>query len=291
LSQLCIHVEIIQVYNFSCTLISQSYNKVEGSEFALRVGRLDNREQHGSGNGSKSDVSDSFWQVPGAELQRKRWQGLRMSRRTFHRASEAERRKDLINATLDCISELGLQRATVREVAARAGVTPGLIRHYFSSKDLMLQAAYREVMAGMTSAVSAAADEGQTSACARLHDFIVANLTPPVADGRALSLWAAFISHVRVDPAFAEIHRESYLAFRSALEILVADVLAEAGEAPDANRCRELSISINGVIDGLWLEGTLVGDLFSDTPLPGIAIRSVEALLGGIRLAPRNQQT
>jgi len=217
--------------------------------------------------------------------------GPGMSRRSFHRAPEAERRQDLINATLDCISELGLQRATVREVATRAGVTPGLIRHYFSSKDQMLQAAYREVMSGMTSKVVAAADQGQQSARSRLHDFIVANLTPPVADGRALSLWAAFISHVRVDPAFAEIHRESYLAFRSALETLVADVLAEVGKPAGSVRCQELAIAINGVIDGLWLEGTLVGELFSETPLPGIAVRSVEALLGGIALAAEDQQT
>ncbi|WP_306148954.1 MULTISPECIES: TetR family transcriptional regulator C-terminal domain-containing protein [unclassified Roseibium] len=214
-----------------------------------------------------------------------------MTRRSFHRAPEAERRQDLITATLDCISELGLQGATVREVATRAGVTPGLIRHYFSSKDQMLQAAYREVMTGMTSKVADAADKGQSSARARLHDFIVANLTPPVADGRALSLWAAFISHVRVDPDFAEIHRESYLAFRSVLEALVADVLTEAGHASDTKRCQELAIAINGVIDGLWLEGTLVGDLFSETPLPGIAVRSVEVLLGGISLAADTQQT
>ncbi|EEE44695.1 MULTISPECIES: TetR family transcriptional regulator C-terminal domain-containing protein [Roseibium] len=214
-----------------------------------------------------------------------------MTRRSFHRAPEAERRQDLITATLDCISELGLQGATVREVATRAGVTPGLIRHYFSSKDQMLQAAYREVMTGMTSKVADAADKGQSSARARLHDFIVANLTPPVADGRALSLWAAFISHVRVDPDFAEIHRESYLAFRSVLEALVADVLTEAGQAADTKRCQELAIAINGVIDGLWLEGTLVGDLFSETPLPGIAVRSVEVLLGGISLAADTQQT
>jgi len=210
-----------------------------------------------------------------------------MSRRTFHRAGEEVRRQDLITATLDCISEVGLQGATVRQIAARAGVTPGLIRHYFSCKDQMLQAAYREVMTAMTATVVAASDDGQLTARERLRDFIIANLTPPVADGRRLSLWAAFISHVRVDPAFAEIHRESYLTFRSALEDLVADVMAEAGQEPDAMRCQELAIAINGVIDGLWLEGTLVGDLFDKNPLPGIAIRSVEALLGGIGLAAK----
>ncbi|MHA7777358.1 TetR family transcriptional regulator C-terminal domain-containing protein [Roseibium sp. M-1] len=208
-----------------------------------------------------------------------------MSRRPFHRAGEAERRADLIAATLDCISEFGLQGATVRRIAARAGVTPGLIRHYFSSKDQMLQDAYREVMTGMTGAVAAAANGNQATARERLHDFVTANLTPPVADGRTLSFWAAFISHVRADPVFAEIHRESYLAFRSVLEALVADVLAETGEYPDQVTCQKLAIAINAIIDGLWIEGTLVGDLFSETPLPEIAIRSVEALLGGISLS------
>ena len=73
-----------------------------------------------------------------------------MTRRTFQRAGEAERRKDLIAATLDSISEHGLEGATVRDIAARAGVTGGLIRHYFSGKDEMVQAAYRDMLAGMT---------------------------------------------------------------------------------------------------------------------------------------------
>ncbi len=207
-----------------------------------------------------------------------------MSRRAFHRAGEAERRGALVAATLDCIADSGLKSATVREIAARAGVTQGLIRHYFSSKDQMLQAAYTEVIDDLTrTALEAAATKGP-SARVRLRDFVVASLTPPATDGRRLSLWAAFISHVRLDPAFAAIHRDGYLAFRAALETLVADVLMETGDDPDPVRCRKLAIAINGIIDGLWLEGTLVGDLFSETPLPGIAIRSVEALLGGIGL-------
>lgn len=212
-----------------------------------------------------------------------------MSRRAFHRAGEAERRGALVAATLDCIADSGLQNATVREIAARAGVTQGLIRHYFSSKDQMLQAAYREVIGELTRAAMEAAASQEPSARARLHDFVAASLTPPATDGRRLSLWAAFISHVRLDPVFAAIHREGYLAFRTALETLAADVLSEAGLVPDPVRCRELAIAINGIIDGLWLEGTLVGDLFTETPLPGIAINSVEALLGGISLVDEDR--
>jgi len=81
-----------------------------------------------------------------------------MSRRAFHRASEAERRQDLISATLDCITELGVQGATVRQIATRAGVTGGLIRHYFDGKDQMVQAAYRDTMMGMTRTAIEAAE-------------------------------------------------------------------------------------------------------------------------------------
>lgn len=207
-----------------------------------------------------------------------------MSRRAFHRASEADRRRDLIAATLDCIAESGLENATVREIAARAGVTQGLIRHYFVSKDQMLHAAYRDLMAGLIGGVMEAAEGVHPTARGRLRAFIVANLSTPVADAKRLSLWAAFISRVRVDPVFAQIHLESYTAFRAVLEDLVTDVLKEAERDPDPAVCRELAIAINGLIDGLWLEGTLAGELFADTPISDIAIRSVEALLGGVSL-------
>ena len=48
-----------------------------------------------------------------------------MTRRTFHRAPEAERRHDLIEATLDCIAEFGLEGATVRQIAVN-GLLDGL---------------------------------------------------------------------------------------------------------------------------------------------------------------------
>lgn len=207
-----------------------------------------------------------------------------MNRRSFHRAGEAERRQDLITATLDCIAEFGLQGATVRQIAARAGVTGGLIRHYFDGKDQMLQAAYRETMEAMSTPAILAAEMDGASARQRLHDFIVANLTPPVTDARTLSLWAAFISHISVDPEFARIHRENYLSFLDALETLVRQFLTESGRPADPAECRDYAIAINGLIDGLWLEGSLAGDLFDDKPLPGLALKSVGALLGGLDL-------
>ncbi|MDX3926461.1 MAG: TetR family transcriptional regulator C-terminal domain-containing protein [Shinella sp.] len=199
-----------------------------------------------------------------------------MTRRTFHRAPEAERRHDLIEATLDSIAEFGLRGATVRQIAIKAGVTAGLIRHYFASKDHIIQEAYRVLIGRLTEKARRVTGDPET----RLHDFIVINLTEPVANGRSLALWAAFISQVNVDPALAAIHREGYLGFRDELEELLADFLAEKGQDASKDRCRALAIAINALLDGLWLEGCLAGELFEESELVSIAITSIEALMG-----------
>ena len=53
---------------------------------------------------------------------------------SFRRAPDFDRRTDMIEATLDCIADLGIQATTVRAVAARAGVSNGLIRHHFAPR-------------------------------------------------------------------------------------------------------------------------------------------------------------
>jgi len=202
-----------------------------------------------------------------------------VSRRTFHRASEAERREDLIAATLDCIAEFGIQGATVRQIAARAGVTGGLIRHYFESKDQMMQAAYREMMASMTSGSIEAANSAGT-AKQRLGRFIDANHSATVTDPRMLSLWAAFIGHIPHDPIFAAIHREHYTAILTALENLLRDFFTENQRQEEIARSRHHTVALTGLLDGLWLEASLANDLFAEGELSALAFRSVEALLG-----------
>lgn len=200
----------------------------------------------------------------------------RMNRRTFHRAPEGERRQELIEATLDTIAELGLKGATVRQIAIRAGVTGGLVRHYFDSKDQMVAEAYRSVLASFAAKAEDIGGDPQT----RLRRFITLNLTAPVANGRSLSLWASFISQVRVDPELAAIHREGYLGFRNDLQGLIGDFLQSEARPDSEADCRRYAIAINGMIDGLWLEGCLAGELFEEAELVSIALSSIEALLG-----------
>ena len=203
-----------------------------------------------------------------------------MPRRPFHHESEETRRQDLIAATLDAIAESGLRGATVREIAERAGVTPGLIRHYFVSKELMFQAAYRAVMQTMFETADHAAEAEGESAISRLRVFVLANFKPPIVDARNLSLWATFISQISVDSALAAIHRDGYIAFRDKLQTHIGAALEESGRNLAPGELRYLAIAINGMMDGLWLEGSMAADLFGEGELAHVALASVEKLLG-----------
>ncbi|MEO1871899.1 MAG: hypothetical protein ABGX76_01875, partial [Cobetia sp.] len=43
--------------------------------------------------------------------------------------------------------------------------------------------------------------------------------------------------------------------------------------------CQEQAIALNGLIDGLWLEGGLEHDLYPVERLPAIAMRAAEGIL------------
>ncbi|MCB1493322.1 MAG: TetR family transcriptional regulator C-terminal domain-containing protein [Rhodobiaceae bacterium] len=201
-----------------------------------------------------------------------------MTRRAFHHEPEEVRQNDLIAATLDAIAELGLAGATVREVAFRAGVTPGLIRRYFDNKERLVAAAYRTFISDLIAMAEAGCGDGP--ALSRLAGLIRASVTAPVADGRTLSIWAAFIGAVNTDPVMAETHREGYQAFRDLIERLVGEVLAERGAPAAQQDIRRHAIVLNALLDGLWIEISMGGDDFSRLDVVRITLDSVATLLG-----------
>ena len=197
-------------------------------------------------------------------------------RKPYHRADEDTRRQALITATLALVAEGGAQAATVRAIAHKAGVTSGLIRHYFSSKDHLMAAAYAHLMHRMTAHSAAVLRTAPHDPKARLAAFVTAALSPPVVDGEALVLWAAFLQETHRDPAMRQTHAQTYLAFRDQLQSLIADLLGHS----DAQALRRLAIACNAVIDGLWMEGCALPNAFAPEELVDLGLRAVGAILG-----------
>lgn len=201
---------------------------------------------------------------------------MNTERRPYRRESEETRRDALIAAALDLVAEGGAEAATVRAIAERAGVTPGLIRHYFSSKEDLTRAAYRRLMERMTQDSAATLPASAAGAEARLAAFVSASLRPPVVDPLRLGLWAGFLHRVRSDGEMRDVHEQNYRAYRDVLQEMIAALPRKAS----ADQCRADAIACNAVIDGLWLEGSALPHAFQPGELETIGLTAVGAILG-----------
>lgn len=200
-------------------------------------------------------------------------------RKSFVREDSDQRRRDLIRATLKIIGKSGLQAATTRAIAAEADVTLGLIRHYFSTKEALVNAAYEYHMAKMTELALAPA-EGKSCSRGRLVEVVRANLTAPVMSEYNVTLWASFISQVSNEPMYRATHHRTYLVFRARLEELIVEVLHDAKQQVSPVKARQLAIAINAIIDGLWLEGGAFPSESNDDDLVQIALDKIGLILG-----------
>lgn len=200
-------------------------------------------------------------------------------RKKFRRESAEARQEALILATLDLVAEKGVRGATVRGIAERADVTQGLIRHYFSSREELILAAYEYHMDNLTD-LTFALGKDEPSARVRLRAFVDGSLTPPVVDPRSLALWASFLNKVQNDPQMKQTHARTYGKFRDKLQALIAEALEEAGSPVPLARQRQLAIACNAVIDGLWLEGGALPDAFEPGELVEIGRQSVATIVG-----------
>ncbi|WP_066589953.1 transcriptional regulator BetI [Sphingomonas pruni] len=191
-----------------------------------------------------------------------------MSKPAFSRAEPDARRQSLIEATARVLARDGATGASVRPIAVEAGVSPGLINHYFAGIEALIAATYSAVGEQVSNALAAAVAAAGTDPRARLTAYVTASFAPPIADRALLATWIAFWS-LTGKPQIAERHDAIYARYREDLEAL----LAECGIA-QADR-RLTAIAITALVDGLWLELCLSPDSFTADEARGLAERQL----------------
>lgn len=170
---------------------------------------------------------------------------------SFTRAAPDLRRHSLIEATARCLARKGAAGVSVRAICAEAGVSPGLLRHYFAGVSEAIAETYHwvgeQIADALEAAVAAAGDDPRP----RLLAYVTASFRPPIASPELLATYVAFWSLTRSDPAIAAVRAEVYGDFRTGLEVLIAEV------RPDLPDTRVPAVALTALIDGLWLELSL----------------------------------
>jgi len=196
---------------------------------------------------------------------------MQPARQAFTRESADARRADLIEATAACLAKHGLAGTNVRAICAKAGVSPGLLRHYFGGIDDLVAATYWATSDRMDAIFAAAVENAGADPRARLTAYLTASFRPPVTDPELLGAWTAFWALARSDARMADIHAESYAGYRARL----GELLTACG----ARDAAQLAIMLTAMVDGLWLELSLDAESFGADAAVTMVEKAVAALL------------
>jgi betaine-aldehyde dehydrogenase len=164
---------------------------------------------------------------------------------------EEVRRTQLVEVTIDSLAELGFVGTTLAQIASRAGVSPGLVAHYFGDKDGLLEAAFRSLARRVGTQVRARLRHAATPR-GRIQAVIDANLAPEEFERRTGTAWLAFwgqVLHVASLKRIQTVYQRRMLSnLRNSLKRLMP---------PD--EAHSLAAMIAAMIDGVWLRAALSG--------------------------------
>ena len=172
-----------------------------------------------------------------------------------HNGDDPGRRGQIVRAAATVLGRFGYSDSSVKMIAHEAGVAPGLVHYYFTSKEELLVAVVRdlehEMVADWQEAVAgiddplerivAALDHAAVRCAERpeffrlLFDLYVLGLNNTAIRERCAELWSHFVDDIE-----AEVRS-------------VLDMLPAPGNVPP----RDLAEAIAGAIDGIALAGLI----------------------------------
>ena len=165
------------------------------------------------------------------------------------------RKRQLIEATMDCIDRLGLSQTTLARIAERVGISQGNIVFHFQTKEALLDQTLRhlsdEYHANWMSALAAAGPDPH----ARLRALVESSFKPKILNRRKLSVWFAFWGESRSRPRYMSICGAHDKAFSDQVLALCQAIETESAARLKADTA---ALSIEGMIDGLW-QNFLIG--------------------------------
>ncbi|MGK5627988.1 TetR/AcrR family transcriptional regulator [Streptomyces sp. URMC 123] len=162
------------------------------------------------------------------------------------------RRRQIVAAAFALVSEHGLEAMTLRDVAARAGVSLGAVQRCFSSKEELMISVVEDmnqrVSTRIQDTIAQAADPG--AAITMLHHTLAGVLPhdePTLAESR---VWLAFTAQAAVNPTLAAAQRTHHQGLADLITLLLRTAQATGDIRPDVDPRHEADTLI-ALTDGL----------------------------------------
>lgn len=163
---------------------------------------------------------------------------------------EKLRRKQLIEATLTSIELNGLQGTTIQTISKIAGVSTGIISHYFGGKSGLLVACASYLLNNLHKQFTDRLGNGVQQPLARLHAIIDANFSDLQKSSRGTVTWLAFWTQSMHSDELARLQNINARRLVSNLTFSLKRLV----HRDKVELCAEM---IAAQIDGVWLRAAL----------------------------------
>ena len=163
----------------------------------------------------------------------------------------AIRKPQLIEATMNAINDVGLQKASVVMISRYAGVSPAIINHYFGGKDGLLEATMRSILRQLSQEVQERLSNCEsTHIIERILAIVGGNFSPKQLELRVIKTWLTFWSQAMHHPKLHRLQRVNE-------KRLMTHLLIELKKTMPHKKANFVALSIAALIDGIWLRGAL----------------------------------
>lgn len=182
------------------------------------------------------------------------------------------RRNALIDAAIGSIAEHGIENTTLATIAIRAGVSPGLVNHYFRGKEELLEATLRRLTMDLATTIRRLTPPEPTPR-QRINAIIDGCLTPEHLRPGAMLAWQSFWSRIPTHERFARFQRTINRRFRS-------NMMFALGQMLPRDRATETYLGLFAMIDGFWLRQVIDPDSFDIAAARAICRRYFDMAAG-----------
>jgi AcrR family transcriptional regulator len=186
------------------------------------------------------------------------------------RAERGEQtRLRLLEATIASMAQDGVAGASIERITHRAGVSRGLVRHYYGSKNRLLAEAFQllaDNFRRMLGMLEEGEPDGEVDALIRLRQAILPMFERLKGPREYQYAWLGFWALARGDEEIARLNNELYEEIGAYLGRLIA---AAAGEDRDVD-AEAAGRGLIAIMEGAWLH-CLIG-------VQGVTVAEAEAV-------------
>lgn len=159
------------------------------------------------------------------------------------------RKRQLTSAAFEVLKSRGLKGTTFERVAREAGLTKGVVLHYFADKDALIEAVLKESNAQTRNCVVSLMGHCDTP-WERLYAIILGNFAPVIFQKEICHAWVCLCAEVPLNPRYQRIQSIIHARMRSNLLSALKDLVP-------AEEAEQIAFSLSVTSDGLWLRSAM----------------------------------